>query len=456
MSRDRTQPKLAAHRVVLATLLAAPLTAITLTALTACVDDAAGTTSDETEGGDGDGDPSTGEGDGDPSTGDGDGDPSTGDGDGDGDGDKPELGATPNVLCEASLANLALIVAENDGPNPDPLTIEAAYVDTGLQEFVQLAGAVLGRVEAGLLLDDAAILASIDAAVSVGDPKDMLDVEWRIQFVMHQYLRHEISEVASTLPDPANDPALLYARWDAGYCYWDGGLRPLAQLADAVGLPGDSIEADIEAAFERGHAGIEGVEPWAIDEWELPPAKQQAEKSTYAFAHRLVMQWSADAAAEPDPDRASEIAREAYGAFQLIEDRVATKNTPAIAYIEDALLGDPAAIDPDEILDQMNIAFARRARTYTDAALPGVEDLMGTPGGVADTTEGATYARLVEPFMLELDGFDAALSRQTWATWIEAVESDDLVAGEPAAMLLTDWNCALQTSLGLAECSNTE
>jgi hypothetical protein len=273
---------------------------------------------------------------------------------------------------------------------------------------------------------------------------------------MHQYLRHEISDVASALPDPANDPALLYARWDAAYCYWDGGLRPLAQLADDVGLPGDSIEADIDAAFERGHAGIEGAQPWAIDEWEVPPAKQQAEKSTYAFAHRLVMQWSADAAAEPDPERAAEIAREAHGAFQLIEDRVASKNTPAIAYIEDALLGDPATLDPDQILLEMNIAFARRARTYTDAALPSIEDLMGTPGGVADTTEGATYAKLIQPFMLELDGFELELAATTWTTWIEAVRTDDLVAGEPAATTLTGWNCAFQASLGLDPCSNTE
>ncbi len=425
----------------------------TMLALSACVgDDAGDELGDETQSGDGDGDgdPSTGDGDGDPSTGDGDGDPSTGDGDGD---DEPNLGDTPNVLCEATLANLELIVAENQAAEPDPLAIEAAYLDTGLQEFVQLAGAVTGRVEDGVLIDDAAILASIDEALTVGDARDMLDVEWRIYLVIQQYIRHEITDVAATLPDPANDPALLYARWDAAYCYWDGGLRPLAQIADGIGLPGDSIEADIDAAFERGHAGIEGEQPWAIDEWEVPPAKQQAEKTTYALAHRLVMQWSADAANETDAELAGLHARAAYGAFQLIEDRMAGKNTPGIALIEDALLGDPAEIDADEVLRQMNVAFAKRTRKYTDLALPEVGDLMGTAEGVSGATEGGTYSKLIEPFMLELDGFDQAAYREAWATWIAAVESDDVAAGEPAAMELSNWNCQLQAALGIAECT---
>ena len=425
-------------------------------ALPACGGDDGNVDRDEETSGDGDGDP-TGDGDGDPTTGDGDGDgdPTTGDGDGDGDGDtKPELGDTPNVLCEAAVTNLGVIVEELASADPDPLAVEAAYVDTGLQEFVQLAGAVTGRVEDGLLIDDAAILTSIDAAVDGGDVLDLIDAEYRIYLAMFLYIRHEISDVAATLPDPANDPALLYQRWDASYCYWDGGLRPLAQIADGVGLEGDTIEADIDAAFQRGHAGIEGVQPWAIDEFEVPAAKQEAEKSMYIVAHRLVMQWSADAAAEGDADLASQLARMAHGAFQIIEDRINSKNTPAIATIEAALLGDPAQIDAEQILLDMNIAFAKRTRRYTDLALPDVGDLMGTAEGFAGANEGATYSKLVEPFMTELDGFDREAYRATWATWIEAVENDDLAAGEPAATELTEWNCQFQAALGLAQCSH--
>jgi hypothetical protein len=386
------------------------------------------------------------EGDGDPT---GDGDP----GDGDPTGDKPALGDTPNVLCEAALFNLAMIVAENQSGSPDPLTIEAAYVGTGLQDFVQLAGAVTGRIVDGVLIDDAAILASLDSALDGGDPRDMVDIEWRIYLAMQQYIRAEINTVYGTLPDPANHPALLYARWDAAYCYWDGGLRPLAQIADGIGLPNDSIEADIDAAFVRGHAGIEGVEPWAIDLWEVGPAKQQAEKSTFTLAHRLVMQWSADAASVDNPAVAGVLAHAAYGAFQMVRDRIATKNTPGIAIIEDALLGDPAQIDADEVLRHMNIAFAKRTRRYTDLALPDNANLFGTSEGVTGATEGRIYSKLIEPFMLELDGFDLAAYEQTWFDWIDAIATDDVPTGEAASAELTHWNCEFQAAIGIATCS---
>lgn len=421
-----------------------------LLVVAACGDDAQDVGNAETETGDGDGDTGdgdTGDGDGDGDSGDG--DPGDGDGDpgdGDGDGDKPSLGATPNVLCEAALANLDVIVTENSSGAPDAMTIEAAYVDTGLQEFVQLAGAVTGRVDAGVLIDDAAIL----AAIADGSAIAMIDLEWTIYLAMQQYMRHELADVAATLPDPANDPALLYARWDAAWCYWNGGLRPLAQIADGV-IEGDAIEADIDAGFEWGHSRIEGEVEWAIDEWEVPAAKQVVEKSHYTMAHRLVMQWSSDAAA--NADEAS--AHAAYGAFQLIEDRIATKNTPGIAIVETALLGDPAEIDPDDVLLQMNIAFAKRTRRYTDAALPDVDGTIGTPEAYVGANEGSTYSKLIEPFMLELDGFDQAAYRANWASFIEAVRVDDLAAAEAASAELVSWNCAYQTALGIPECTSS-
>jgi hypothetical protein len=403
--------------------------------------------------GDGDGDPTTGDGDGDPTTGDGDGDP-TGDGDGDGDGDtKPNLGDTPNVLCEAAIASLDVIKAELASESPDAMVVEDAYVGTALQEFVQLSGAVTGRIEDGVLIDDAAILASLDAAADADHVLDLIDVEWRVYLAMQQYIRTEVTNVSEVLPDPNNDPALLYQRWDATYCYWDGALRPLAQLSDGLGVTGDTIEADIDAGFEWGHAGIEGEQPWAIDEFAVPPAKQQVEKSIYTVVLRLVAQWSADAAAEADEALALEYARMAYGAYQIIEDRINTKNTPSIAVTEAALLGDPADIDAEQILDDMAIAFVKRTRRYTDLALPDVGDLMGTAAGLKGAVEGAVYSKSIEPYMVDLQGFDIDAYRATWATYIEAVENDDLDAGAPAAAELTDWNCQFQTALGLAECS---
>src|SRR5690606_28514244 len=126
---------------------------------------------------------------------------------------------------------------------------------------------------------------------------------------MQQYIRHENSGVLGTPPDPNNEPALLYARWVDASRHWDAGLRPLGQIVDRIRLPGECIEADIDAGFQRGHDGIEGEQPWAIDAWEVGPAKQIVEKTTYALAHRLVMQWSADAAEEAEADTAEAYAR---------------------------------------------------------------------------------------------------------------------------------------------------
>lgn len=362
--------------------------------------------------------------------------------------EKPGLGDTPNVLCEAALANLDMIAAENASGSPDALTIEAAYLDTGLQEFVQYAGAITGRIEGGVLIDDAAIL----AAIADGSDLAMIDLEWQVYLAMHQFIRAEIADISETLPDPANDPALLYARWDAAWCYYDGAMRSMAQAADAYGLAGDTIEADLDAAFEWGHDGIEGEQPWAIDEWVVGPAKQQVEKTSFAMLHRLILEWAEIAAA--DDDVAAQ--RNAYAAFQLIEDRMEGKNTPGIEWVETELSGAPTDIDVAELTRQLNIAFVKRTRKYTDLALPDVGGLMGTAEGYKGAVEGATYSKLVEPFMLEaLDGFDLDAYRDSWAAWIQAIADDDVAAGESASAEVTDWNCQYQAALGIAECTSS-
>ena len=369
-----------------------------------------------------------------------------------GEGGKPELGATPNVQCEAALAQLEIIAMENLSGAPDPELIAAAYIDTGLQAAVQEAGVISGRIEDGVLIDDAAILASIDLALDVGEPSDMIDVEWGVYLALHKFIRSEIAAIADVLPDPANDPALLYARWDATWCYYDGALRQMAQAADAYGLEGDSIEADLDAAYLWGHSGIEGEESWAVDEWVVGPAKQQIEKTTFAMVHRLILGW-AEEAADSDDLLAQ---RRAYAAFQLIEDRLSGKNTPGIAWIEDALTGPPGDVDVDELTRQLNIAFVKRTRKYTDLALPDVGALMGTSEGFKGATEGSTYSKLVEPFMVQdLEGFDLPAYRASWATWIEAIANDDVPAAETASADLVDWNCQYQAALGIAECTSS-
>jgi hypothetical protein len=367
--------------------------------------------------------------------------------------EKPELGSTPNVQCEGALVNLATIRAENLVAEPDPMTVEMAYVDTALQDFVQQAGALLGRIDNGVLIDDAAILESIDAASSL----DLIDVEWRIYLVMHLYVRAQTSNVSGTLPDPNNDPALLYAKWDAAWCYWDGALRPLGQTADMIGPEADeSIEATIDAGFAWGHDNIEGEQPWAVDEWELPAARQQVEKSLYTLFHRLVHGWSIAAQQEGDTFAGEAMAHQAYGAFQPLEDRMAGRNTPGIAIIEEQLLASPAVIDPDNVLRQMNIAFAKRVRRYSNHALPDVDATMGTAPGYVAGVEGKTYGRLIDSYMVDaLDGFDLASHRLAWETWVDAIEADDLATAETASAELVDWNCQYQAFLGIAECTGS-
>lgn len=367
--------------------------------------------------------------------------------------DKPELGSTPNVQCEGALANLATIRDENLTADPDPMVIEMAYVETPLQDFVQQTGALLGRIDDGVLIDDKAILDALDSGTSL----DLLDAQWRIYLVMHLYVRAQISDVSGTLPDPNNDPALLYAKWDAAWCYWDGALRPLGQTADMIGPEADeSIEASIDAGFEWGHDNIEGAQPWAVDEWQLPAARQQVEKSLYTLFHRLVHGWSIAAQQEGDTPIGEAIAHRAHGAFQPLEDRMAGRNTPGIAIIEEQLLANPVQIDPTDVLRQMNIAFAKRVRRYSDHALPDVDATIGSAPGYVAAVEGKTYGRLIDVYMVDaLDGFDLASHRLAWDAWINAIEADDLAAATTASAELVDWNCQYQDFLGIEACTGS-
>lgn len=367
---------------------------------------------------------------------------------------KPELGQTPNVLCEAALAQLALIVEENGQADPDPMVIEEAYIGrdgtgTALQDFVQWAGGLLGRVEGAVLIDDEAIL---DALLGSPSAEDLVDVETRIYLVMSKLVRARIAEVAAAQPDMDRDPALLYADWDEAYCYWDGALRLHAQEADGEGLELEGIEADIQMGFEWGHDGIEGPEAsWAIDAWAVPPAKQVVEKSLFRAYDRLVMKHATTAKSSMD----SVVARRAWGYFQIIEDRLAGKNTPGIGTIEGHLEGDPMMIDLVDIRTQLSIAFIKRARGYASAAID--SNLVGEAEGFKGATEGHTYAKITLPFMeADLQDFDDSAYLQTWADYAQAVQDGEVQAATTASEELVQWNCAYQEHLGIAECTTDD
>jgi hypothetical protein len=373
--------------------------------------------------------------------------------------DKPALGETTNILCDAAIAELVKIQAErakaldgDAGTTADLAAASIAYEGTALQEAVQRFGGELGRVTDGLLDDDAAILASLAEGTEAG----LIAAEFRIHTLFSQLIRTRTNDISVAPPDMATPVGLRYAAWDEAYCYWVGALRPFAEEADALGLvPGeDAAVTDIEFGFEYGHSGIESeAASFAIDDFVVPPGKQVLEKSMFRVQTKLVIDWAERAATANDPLAA----QVADGHFQLIEDRLEGRNTPGITIIEDALAGDPMAIDVDVIEREIAIAFFKRVRTYTDQALGG--EAIRTKDNVKGAWEGWTYVKLVLPAMVrDLPGFDGAAHMQAWLDYRNAVEADDRATAEARSTVLTQANCDYQTTvLGLAACtSNTD
>lgn len=373
-------------------------------------------------------------------------------GDDEPDPSKPTLGSTPNVLCEAAVAQLAIIAEHNASGTPDLAAATAAYLGedgsgTALQQLVQTWGGRLGRVEDGLLIDDAAIL----DALELGTPADLVDVETRVLLVISRLIRARLDEVASALPEADRPPELLYAAWDDAYCYFDAVVRPHAQAADGLAGELEPTEADLQLGFEWGHGGIESeAASFAIDEWVVPAAKQVTEKTLFRVYDRLVLDLATRAQADADPL----LARRALGLFGLLEDRLQGRNTPGIAIIEADLAGDPALIDPGSIRRELDVAWAKRTRNYASLALE--EGTIGAPAGHTGAHEGRTYAKVIIPAMqAELAGFDGAAHLAQWDAWIQAIIDDDPIAAQAASDLLVPPLCEYQASLGIPECTGS-
>jgi hypothetical protein len=377
--------------------------------------------------------------------------------------DEPALGDTPLPSCEAAMFSLAQIDAELVLPEPDLDYVIELYRGqppdlsgespqpggTALQRWVREVDARLGRVDAGVLQDDTAIEQALDAAALVqGEERKLalLDVLATLRTVALLDVRSRLAGVVDALPDPQRDPSLHHAEWDAAWCVWDGTFHQLALTA------GEDWEPMIVAAFESGSAGIIGPDqPWAPDEFATKPAKQIIEKGSFGLAQRNLLALAGQA-------RAGDVfaAREALGLFALLEDRIRDRNTPAIQLIETMLAGDPAAIDPDVIEQELAIAFVKRARKYCDEAL--LAESIGTPDGVKGVEEGTIYTRIVLPVMSELlaeQGFDAEGYMQDWTDYREAVLADDGVRASELSETLISWNCELQGALGIAECTDS-
>ncbi len=343
-----------------------------------------------------------------------------------------ELGASESALCRSAMTHAAKLTdAITAG---DAVAAVAAYTGTDLQTYVVAIDAGEGTADADIL-----------AWLTIGDATNLAAARGRLHTAFVAHMRAQMAAVEMGSDDH-------YASWDEAHCIWDGGLRGLGEVADAVTWTTveESIVADIDAGFAAGHDGIQGEPPTAsADDWQFPPNKQRVEKSLYRAIHRVIVEQAT--AARDNADAAA--ARHALELFVSIESRLDGRNTPGIAQVEAILGGDPAMIDPQAVLTELDIAFAKRTRNYAASAIDDAE--LGVPAGYEGAVEGATYARLVVAGMAtKLTPADVGGYLPAWDRYADLVRTGTALE-ELAAIskYLADTTCAYQTALGVATCS---
>jgi len=342
-----------------------------------------------------------------------------------------ELGASASVLCRDAMTHASKLTQAT--ASGDAAVASAAYLGTDLQAYVQQFKNEVDRQ------DDPAIVASL----ADGSPAGLAAAEGRLHAALARHLRDQISAVEGGAEDK-------YAAWDEGHCVWTGALRPLALAGDAVTWHSvdETIVAEIDEAFATGHDGLSGAPPaTALDDWRVPPSKQIIEKSLFRAAQRVIIELATLARDTSDPVAAST----ALALLGIVEDRLEGRNTPGIAQIQAILSGDPAAIDPDAILTELEIAFAKRTRAYAAIA----DENLGVPAGYKSAVEGRTYARLIAPGLAaRLPTVDLAAFLADWDAYPGLVRAGtDLAAIGAVSQRLVDTVCAYQAALGVAACT---
>lgn len=336
-----------------------------------------------------------------------------------------DLGDHASSACRAAMPRAAeLLEAAAAG---DPAAAAAAY-SGDLQALVQAIDAALARE------DDLALSAALAAAT----PADAARAEGILLSALAAHMRDRLAAVETGATDK-------YAAWDDAHCVWDGALRQLAARADAATWTNldDGIEAAIDDALAAGHDAISGAPPaTTVDDWRTPPARQRAEKSLFRAAHRVLV--------EEAGRRDAVASARALALFGILEDRLEGRNTPGIAAIEAMLAGDPAALDPDALRDELDLAFAKRTRKYCDEAF---NEGLGVPASHTGAVEGRTYALLIAPGMAEA-GLAVADYLADWDAYVELVRTgDDLAGAMRLSERLVAATCAYQQALGVAACT---
>ena len=345
-----------------------------------------------------------------------------------------ELGAGASEQCVSAMTHAAkLTEAVAAG---DAAAAVAAYTGTDLQTYVVAIDGAEGTADA-----------TITASLAIGDATELAAVEGRLHTALISHLRAQLAAVEEGTDDH-------YASWDEAHCIWDGALRGIATKADAATWTSieEQIVADIDAGFQAGHDGIQGEPPnSSADDWQVPPNKQRVEKSLYRAIQRVIVELATKARTDKDPAAA----RLALELFASIESRLDGRNTPGIAQVQAILGGDPAAIDPDAVLLELDIAFAKRTRTYASGAID--NDELGVPGGYEGAVEGGVYAKLIAAGIVKsgkVAGFELKAYLDAWDRYAVLVRGGtQLEELNAISKYLVDTTCAYQTALGVAECS---
>lgn len=326
----------------------------------------------------------------------------------------------------------------------DDFLAATAAADTAMAGAVYSAPSLQGYVmslDAANMRDDDAW---ITATLAQGDAEGAALAEGHLFSAFAAHARANLASIETGAEDK-------YAAWDEAHCLWQGALKTLADRADAAGFPKHEPTADIiEQTFAAGHDAITGEPPaTTYDEWRLPPARQIIEKTMFLAVHRDILDDAYAAAGALDPV----LAARALGLFGLLKDRLEGRNTPGIAAIRNMLADDPAALEPDFIHAQLDIAFAKRTRSYADQAFV---DGLGVPSSYKGAVEGATYAKLIAYGMaLEMLDSDAYLA--DWDAYVDLVRTgDDEAAAMAVSQRLVDATCAYQTALGIAVCTGSD
>ncbi len=346
-------------------------------------------------------------------------------------GNDSDLGDAVSQECVDAMGQYAQFSAAlGDGAG-----MLAAYEGTALQTYIQRLDGENGRT------DDA----QITAALADGGEQALIDAELWVMHSVLEGLRSYVAAPEGGVEDP-------YNAMDDAHCIWEGSWKAAAQAAEGwSGDYTDLIVSDVDAGFLMGHDGLSGTPPAAsIDEWAILPFKQIVEKNQYRVIHRHVSHYASMAQSGGD----ALAAHRALRWFEMYEHRLADRNTPGITIIKDMLGGEPTTIDPAVILREMNVAFAKRTRTYASQALEGGE--VGVPAGYKGSVEGSVYTTLLYPDMMAA-GFDITSIDASWDGYNQAIRDDDTAAAQTHSDALVQAYCDYQEqTLGIASCTGSD